>query len=165
MLLTGHQVFQYMEMNGTDYHKVNQVGIDLSVKKIEKIIGGVMVFQEKTVVNPELFTNVELTNIEGRKMWRLERGTYALTFNEGVKIPANATGFITSRSSIYRGGAKINSPIWDPGFETREMGTTMFLNAETIFIEENARVCQFYMITNPIPQELYNGQFQGKTNY
>ena len=165
MLLTGHQVFQYMEMNGTDYHKVNQVGIDLSVKKIEKIIGGVMVFQEKTVVNPELFINVELTNIEGRKMWRLERGTYALTFNEGVKIPANATGFITSRSSIYRGGAKINSPIWDPGFETREMGTTMFLNAETIFIEENARVCQFYMITNPIPQELYNGQFQGKTNY
>jgi dUTP pyrophosphatase len=165
MLLTGHQVFQYMEMNGTDYHKVNQVGIDLSVKKIEKIIGGVMVFQEKTVVNPELFINVGLTNIEGRKMWRLERGTYALTFNEGVKIPANATGFITSRSSIYRGGAKINSPIWDPGFETREMGTTMFLNAETIFIEENARVCQFYMITNPIPQELYNGQFQGKTNY
>jgi len=165
MLLTGHQVFQYMEMNSTKYYKVNQVGIDLSVKKIEKIIGGVMVFQEKTVVNPELFTNVELTNIEGRKMWRLESGTYALTFNEGVKIPANATGFITSRSSIYRGGAKINSPIWDPGFETREMGTTMFLNAETIFIEENARVCQFYMITNPIPQELYNGQFQGKTNY
>ena len=35
MLLTGHQVFQYMEMNGTNYHKVNQVGIDLSVKKIE----------------------------------------------------------------------------------------------------------------------------------
>ena len=165
MLLTGHQVFQYMEMNGTNYHKVNQVGIDLSVKKIEKIIGGVMVFQEKTVVNPELFINVGLTNIEGRKMWRLESGTYALTFNEGVKIPANATGFITSRSSIYRGGAKINSPIWDPGFETREMGTTMFLNAETIFIEENARVCQFYMVTNPIPQELYNGQFQGKTNY
>jgi dUTP pyrophosphatase len=165
MLLTGHQVFQYMEMNSTNYYKVNQVGIDLSVKKIEKIIGGIMVFQEKTVVNPELFTNVELTNIEGRKMWRLESGTYALTFNEGVKIPANATGFITSRSSIYRGGAKINSPIWDPGFETREMGTTMFLNAETIFIEENARVCQFYMVTNPIPQELYNGQFQGKTNY
>jgi len=37
MLLTGHQVFQYLETNGTDYHKVNQVGIDLSVKKIEKI--------------------------------------------------------------------------------------------------------------------------------
>jgi len=165
MLLTGHQIKQYLKDNGTNYHKVNQVGIDLSVKKIEKIIGGVMVFQDKTVVNPELFINIELMNIEGKKMWRLEKGAYALTFNEGVKIPANSTGFITSRSSIYRGGAKINSPIWDPGFETDVMGTTMFVESETIFIEENARVGQFYMITNPIPQELYNGQFQGKTNY
>jgi dUTP pyrophosphatase len=165
MLLTGHQIKQYLKDNGTNYYKVNQVGIDLSVNKIEKIIGGVMVFQDKTVVNPELFINIELMNIEGRKMWRLERGAYALTFNEGVKIPADATGFITSRSSIYRGGAKINSPVWDPGFETDVMGTTMFVESETIFIEENARVGQFYMITNPIPQELYNGQFQGKTNY
>jgi dUTP pyrophosphatase len=165
MLLTGHQIKQYLKDNGTNYYKVNQVGIDLSVNKIEKIIGGVMVFQDKTVVNPDLFINIELMNIEGKKMWRLERGAYALTFNEGVKIPSDATGFITSRSSIYRGGAKINSPVWDPGFETDVMGTTMFVESETIFIEENARVGQFYMITNPIPQELYNGQFQGKTNY
>ena len=165
MLLTGHQVFQYMEMNGTNYHKVNQVGIDLSVKKIEKIIGGVLVFQEKTIVDPSLFIEIPLTSIEGRQMWRLERGAYALTFNEGVTIPSHATGFITSRSSIYRGGAHINSPMWDPGFTTREMGTTLMLESETIFIEENARVCQFYMMTNPIPQDLYDGQFQGKTNY
>ena len=39
------------------------------------------------------------------------------------------------------------------------------LESETIFIEENARVCQFYMLINPIPQDLYDGQFQGKTNY
>ena len=165
MLLTGHQLFQYMEMNGTNYHKVNQVGIDLSVKKIEKIIGGVLVFQEKTVVDPSLFIEIPLTSIEGRQMWRLERGAYALTFNEGVSIPPHATGFITSRSSIYRGGAHINSPMWDPGFTTREMGTTLMLESETIFIEENARVCQFYMLINPIPQDLYDGQFQGKTNY
>jgi dUTP pyrophosphatase len=95
----------------------------------------------------------------------LTKGAYALTFNEGVKIPATATGFITSRSSIYRGGAKINSPIWDPGFETSEMGTTLFVESDVIYIEENARVCQFYMISNPVPSQLYNGQFQNKTNY
>jgi dUTP pyrophosphatase len=165
MLLTGQQIKQYLKDNGTDYHKVNQVGIDLSVSKIERIIGGVQVLKEKTIVNPDYFLNIETINLNGRKVWRLERGAYALTFNEGIKIPADSTGFITSRSSIYRGGAKINSPIWDPGFETDVMGTTMFVESETIFIEENARVCQFYMITNPIPQELYNGQFQGKTNY
>lgn len=164
MLLTGEKVAQHLVLK-TDYHKVNQVGVDLSVCKVEIILGGVMVYKEKTKVLPENFANIPLMNIEGRKMWRLTRGAYALTFNEGVKIPATATGFITSRSSIYRGGAKINSPIWDPGFETDQMGTTLFVLSDTIFIEENARVCQFYMIDNPFPKELYNGQFQGVANY
>jgi hypothetical protein len=45
------------------------------------------------------------------------------------------------------------------------MGTTMFVETDMILIEQNARVGQFYMINNPIPDELYNGQFQGVTNY
>lgn len=164
MLLTGQQIQEHL-ITPLNFHKVNQVGVDLSVCKIERITGGVQVLKEKTVVLSEHFTSMPLQNIDGRKMWRLTEGAYALTFNEGVKIPANATGFITSRSSIYRGGAKINSPIWDPGFETQQMGTTLFVASYTIFIEENARVCQFYMISNPTPEELYNGQFQGLTNY
>lgn len=164
MLLTGKQIEPHLRLT-SNYHKINQVGVDLSVQKVERITGGVMVLQDKTVVNPEYFHEVKLSEIDGKKMWRLEKGVYALTFNEGVEIPANATGFITSRSSIYRGGAKINSPIWDPGFATDVMGTTMFVMSEVIFIEENARVGQFYMVTNPTPEELYNGQFQGVTNY
>lgn len=164
MLLTGQQIQGYLT-TPFSYHKINQVGVDLSVCKIEKILGGIQVLREKTVVLPEHFQTIALQNIEGRKMWRLTPGAYALTFNEGVIIPPNATGFITSRSSIYRGGAKINSPIWDPGFQTDQMGTTMFVFADTIFIEEHARVCQFYMVANPTISELYNGQFQNKTNY
>lgn len=164
MLLTGEQIREYL-FTPHNYHKINQVGVDLSVCKIERIIGGVQILIETTVVLPEHFTKMHLQNIEGRKMWRLTEGAYALTFNEGVEIPAAATGFITSRSSIYRGGAKINSPIWDPGFKTDQMGTTLFVLSNTIFIEENARVCQFYMITNPTVTDLYNGQFQNKTNY
>jgi dUTP pyrophosphatase len=164
MLLTGQQIVPHLHLT-TSYHKVNQVGVDLSVCKIEKIYGGVQVYKEKTIVKPENFEEIPLMDIDGRKVWRLHKGAYALTFNEGCKIPADATGFITSRSSIYRGGAKINSPIWDPGFETEQMGTTMIVSSESIFIEENARVGQFYMITNPTPDELYNGQFQGLTNY
>lgn len=163
MLLTGKEVAQHL-ITIHDYHKVNQVGVDLSVCKIERILGGVRVFVDKTVVSPDCYQLMYSQNIEGRKMWMLQEGAYALTFNEGVKIPANATGFITSRSSIYRGGARISSPIWDPGFETQQMGTTMYVE-EMIFIEENARVGQFYMIKNPTPDELYNGQFQNKTNY
>jgi len=41
----------------------------------------------------------------------------------------------------------------------------MFVETDMILIEQNARVGQFYMINNPTPDELYNGQFQGVTNY
>lgn len=164
MLLTGDQISKHL-IATKDFHKVNQVGIDLSVKKVERISGGIIVLKDKTIVTPESFDTMPTTKLDGRVVWRLPRGAYALTFNEGVKIPPTATGFITSRSSIYRGGAKINSPIWDPGFETSQMGTTLFVESDVIYIEENARVCQFYMISNPVPSELYNGQFQNKTNY
>jgi dUTP pyrophosphatase len=164
MLLLGSEVEKHLKLT-TSFHKINQVGIDLSVCKVEQIRGGVEIFKEKTVVLPEHFREVGLIERDGRELWILPYGAYALTFNEGVSIPANATGFITSRSSIYRGGAKINSPIWDPGFETNQMGTTLFVHSSVISIEKNARVCQFYMISNPAPDSLYNGQFQGKVNY
>jgi len=164
MLLTGKQIEPHLKLT-TNYHKINQAGVDLSVAKVERIFGGVVVYKDKTVVDPMNFEEVKTTKIDGKDFYRLPKGVYALTFNEGVKIPETATGFITSRSSIYRGGAKINSPIWDPGFETDVMGTTMFVETDMILIEQNARVGQFYMIKNPIPDELYNGQFQGVTNY
>jgi hypothetical protein len=44
------------------------------------------------------------------------------------------------------------------------MGTTLFVT-KTIFIEKNARVAQFFIHTNETPDSLYDGQFQGKTNY
>jgi hypothetical protein len=54
MLLTGQQIVPHLHLT-TSYHKVNQVGVDLSVCKIEKIYGGVQVYKEKTIVKPENF--------------------------------------------------------------------------------------------------------------
>jgi deoxycytidine triphosphate deaminase len=44
------------------------------------------------------------------------------------------------------------------------MGTTMVVHVP-IEIEKDARVAQFYMMSNETVDELYNGQFQNKTNY
>jgi deoxycytidine triphosphate deaminase len=164
MLKTGKEIDEKYLKISKDFHKINQVGVDLSVNKIEKISGMIMVLKDKTVVNPESFIICDEIEIDGRIGWRLSPGAYALTFNEGIRIPANVTGFIQSRSSIYRGGSIISSPVWDPGFECEVMGTTMIVN-EMIFIEKNARVCQLIMHENHEPSELYNGQFQNKTNY
>jgi len=97
--------------------------------------------------------------LDGVEGWILHEGVYDITFNEGCKIPENRVAFIKQRSSLYRNGAIINSPVFDPGFETEFMGTLLYVH-EPLFIEINARVAQIYF-HECNGAELYNGQWQG----
>jgi len=145
--------------------KPAQVGYDLSLKQVN-LVGGKKdmagyrigkVLKDKTEL-----TNYEpygLINLDGTHGWLLYEGVYDITFNEGCKLPANRVAFIKQRSSLYRNGTIINSPVFDPGFETEFMGTLMYVH-RPIFIEENARVAQIYFHECE-PAEMYNGQWQG----
>lgn len=147
--------------------KPAQVGYDLSVKSINKIgddqssskpnIG--MVLKDKTILNN--YTPVETKKIDGAEGWLLYPGAYDLTFHEGCKIAANRVGLIRQRSSLLRNGAIIASSVFDPGFETDNMGTIMIVTA-TIFIEKDARVGQMYFheCDEVAEENLYNGQWQ-----
>ena len=151
--------------------KPAQVGFDLTLKQVNKIgisneintpyevvvrkIGKVL--KDKTELTN--YTPYALMNLNGVNGWLLYKGVYDITFNEGCKLPDNRVAFIKQRSSLYRNGTIINSPVFDPGFETDFMGTIMYVH-ETIFIEENARVAQIYFHECE-PAEKYNGQWQG----
>ena len=145
--------------------KPAQVGFDLTLKQVNKIgtstagitakIGKVL--KDKTELTN--YTPYALMNIDGVNGWLLYAGVYDITFNEGCKLPDNRVAFIKQRSSLYRNGTIINSPVFDPGFETDFMGTIMYVH-ETIFIEESARVAQIYFHECE-PAEKYNGQWQG----
>ena len=147
--------------------KPAQVGYDLTLKEVQKIglkiganayregkIGKVL--KDKTELTEYVPQNTIM--LDGVKGWLLYDGVYDITFNEGCKIPENRVAFIKQRSSLYRNGAIINSPVFDPGFETANMGTILYVH-ETIFIEENARVAQIYFHECK-GAELYNGQWQ-----
>jgi len=145
--------------------KPAQVGYDLSLKQVDKVGGNGTtkmgrVLKDRTEL--ATYTPYPLMNLDGVLGWILYNGVYSLTFNEGCKIPANRVGFIKQRSSLYRNGAIINSPVFDPGFETEFMGTLVYV-FETIFIEEGTRVGQmyFYDCTPLEESQLYAGQFQG----
>jgi deoxycytidine triphosphate deaminase len=149
--------------------KPAQVGYDLSAKSINVIgnpninkstpaIG--MVLKDKTILNT--YTPVETKTIDGVEGWLLYPGAYDITFHEGCKIASNRVGMIRQRSSLLRNGAIIASSIFDPGFETDNMGTIMIVTA-TIFIEKDARVGQMYFheCDEVSEDKLYNGQWQG----
>lgn len=143
--------------------KAAQVGYDLSVKAIQKVgydgtptskIGKVL--KDKTELTT--YEPYPTKNVDGVTGWLLYKGVYDITFHEGCKIPDNRVAFIKQRSSVYRNGAIINSPVFDPGFETENMGTLMYVH-EPIFIEQDARVAQIYFHECE-PAEKYDGQWQ-----
>ena len=147
--------------------KPAQVGYDLSLKAVNKVgyrIGVNMygkgdigkVLKDKTKLTT--YTPLDKINLEENTGWLLHPGTYDITFWEGCKIPENRVAFIKQRSSLWRNGTLINSPVFDPGFETEFMGTIMLVT-EPIFIEENARVAQIYFHECD-PAEKYDGQWQ-----
>lgn len=139
--------------------KPAQVGYDLSVKAINRVgetIG--MVLKDKTILNTH--TPVNKISLDGRNGFLLHAGVYDVIMNEGCKITPDRVGLIRQRSSLMRNGAIITSSIFDPGFETDNVGTYMIV-FETIFIEEDARVAQMYFHEcEPVAEDqLYNGQF------
>jgi deoxycytidine triphosphate deaminase len=148
--------------------KPAQVGYDLTLKQVNSI--GQTANSNRNIINDKIgkvlkdkteltnYTPYSLINLDGVTGWLLYEGVYDITFNEGCKIPDNRVAFIKQRSSLYRNGTIINSPVFDPGFETEFMGTLMYVHT-TIFIEENARVAQIYF-HECAPAEKYDGQWQ-----
>ena len=150
--------------------KPAQVGFDLSLKAVQRVgnslanspynvsKGGKVgkVLKDKTELTT--YTPAETINLDGVRGWLLYEGVYDITFNEGCNIPDNRVAFIKQRSSLYRNGAIINSPVFDPGFKTEFMGTLLYVH-ETIFIEQDARVAQIYFHECE-PAEKYDGQWQ-----
>lgn len=147
--------------------KPAQVGFDLSLKLVQKIglksgansyregkIGKILKY--KTELTEYILEDI--VTLDGVEGWLLYDGVYDITFNEGCKLPSNRVAFIKQRSSLYRNGTTINSPVFDPGFETKNMGTLMYVH-ELIFIEKDARVAQIYFHECE-PAEEYNGQWQ-----
>ena len=163
MLLTANQILEQRIVIPSQYSKPAHVGIDLSLNSVFQWHGGSIVYIDRTEIDPDIFVEVNTVKVEGRECWMLDPGTYAITFNEGCKIPANAAAFIIHRSSLYRTGTSIVSPVWDPGFETSQMGTVMVVNVRLV-VEKNARVAQMIVHTTDGEAELYSGQWQGGTH-
>ena len=163
MLLNSNQIANHVIES--DFSKRAQIGIDLSVCKIERIDVGSVVYKDKTHIDATGYHEVPTQLIDNKDCWKLEKGVYSVTFNEGIKVPADAAAKITHRSSLYRTGTIIESPWWDPGFYCDQMNTTMIVSS-VIIIEMNARIGQIaFWLVNEVGDQ-YDGQFQGlNTSY
>jgi deoxycytidine triphosphate deaminase len=158
MLLNADQVTELLTTNGKGAKA--QVGYDLTVKEIKSVNGGI-VLADKTVVD-DYTEMLPFKNANGRFVFKLDPGTYSLTFEQGCKLDNKHTAFIRHRSSILRCGGIITSGVYDPSFYVDEMGGIL-IATKPIMIEKGARVAQLIIFENH-EAEAYNGQFLGKND-
>jgi len=122
--------------------QIQQSGIDMTVEKIFALEGaGTIDFSNEERKFPE---EKEL-DFENDKI-KLEKGCYKVRFNEVVSIPANATAFGLSRSSLLRMGAFVETALWDPGFKGKSESLLVVKNPAGLIIKKNARVMQLVFI-------------------
>lgn len=147
--------------------KPAQVGIDLHIVSCNKLLdlketcGHIYTDDSK---NKTKLSKTELCipdeNKDGTFTWTLDPGVYEIGLAEGCKFDNKTFGKIVHRSSLYRNGVEINSPIWDTGFHTEEMGTFMIVH-NTVKIDLYSRVAQIIVFETNEEAENYTGQYQG----
>ncbi len=177
-MLNSEEIVKYL-IDPLNLMVKQQVGVDLTIEKIKQIKGdnrkylgihlGNAILKERTLIKEYEITYHEIPikekkiDIEGEEItvkgWFLDIGTYSLTFNQGCKLPNFVSAEIKNRSSLNRLGSIINSGIFDPGFETQNMGATLYVSVP-ILIEYQARLAQIIMHSCLEINNEYKGQYQ-----
>ena len=165
--ITGKQLVEQGIITGLiGAENIQQHGIDLNLIQVSKIIAsfnsGFIPKTGKTILAYRQVIDLvkDFTDGEWKYVWKLDPGTYDITFAQGCKIPADKMLLIRQRSSLLRNGTILHSSVFDAGFATDRIGTVMVVN-ETIMIEAEARVAQIYAHNSEPVENLYNGQWQG----
>lgn len=156
--------------NGIQDKQLQQVSIDLRIKKIQVLNSVGEILSDKTILPEyEELKSREVLLRDGNKKngWLLAPGYYNFIFEEGIQVPANVAFLILQRSSLLRSGTTLTSSLWDPNFKvSAEEGMSSFATVnQRIFIEKGARVASIYgwETDEEIPVDLlYNGQYQAK---
>lgn len=162
MILTGVQTYKHL-IDKDKCAKIQQVGVDLTVKKIYYPVNYNKVFAR--ICKDEVHSEIEWKELDPEKgePFELIPGFYSVVFDQGVKIPNNLNGVIHTRSSLLRHGCNCEGGRYDSGYVSDNLGSMLFVQAR-IQIEKHAPIAQFVLYENYAvgSDYLYNGQHQGK---
>lgn len=154
MQLTGNEITGLGMITNIIPESVQQQGIDVRVKSINKLEGSGVVPKEGKTLLP-IYTEIQGTS----DSWYLQPGYYELVFEEGCEIPNNMTLHFKTRSSLVRCGAVVHSGQFDAGFKTDNMGAFLHV-IRPISIQKGARVAQAIIFESNKVDNLYDGQWQ-----
>lgn len=150
-----------------EHAKKAQVGVDLSVAKIEEITGQAL-FDTNSKISGIEHHEAPYTVFNNVKTYHLKPMTnYTITFQQGLEtLKNNEWGIIVQRSSFLRAGCRVVSSIWDPGYgisPEEGMATTLLTGNVPVSVPVGTRIAQMLIFDceDVDSEDLYNGRWQG----
>jgi len=129
--------------------------VDLTIDKVLKPVSSGSITKSKVTL-PE-YREVQLEN----NRWFLPNGEYIVSYQQIIKIPDNAVGFVYPRSSLMRMGAMLFTAVWDPGYVGKGSSLLVVYNKKGITLEKGARIAQLVLI-EARPTGIYRGRYHGE---
>ena len=139
--------------------QVQPNGIDLTLRDVSAYTtSGTVDFSnaERLLADTKL-----LAFVDGKLL--LQPGSYLVTFNEIVHMPADISALGRTRSTLLRCGAALHTAVWDAGYSGRSQSLMTVYNPQGLTLTRNARIMQlvFLRLEQPV-SEGYAGRYQGE---
>lgn len=135
-------------------------------EEIDKLGGAEAVKKEIENYCNTLETSLKALIANSAKVYYLKANSaYAVELEQGIELGDEEFGLLYGRSSLNRVGLSLNQCLWDPGFKTDKMGTTLYTGPIPAFIPVGTRIAQIVIYPCDKVTEAYNGQWQGVTNH
>jgi dUTP pyrophosphatase len=139
-------------------------GFDLTMQTVSRFIstGALdLTNAKRTLAEIEPLVWPDALGEEDQLPLLLEPGSYLVTYNEIIEVPADCTGIVLPRSSLMRCGATLHSALWDPGYRGRGQG--LLTVGHRLELYPNARIAQIVMFKlEQAADKLYSGEYQGE---
>jgi dUTP pyrophosphatase len=139
--------------------QVSPNGVELTLQKI-------FTFNEAGVVdfsNAERYIPKYVEQPLENDRYKLQPGTYLVTYNEIMHLPSNVVAIGRPRSSLLRSGVTVESAVWDAGYQGRSRGLLTVHNPHGFQVKPNARLLHLVFIQLLQQTEPYEGIYQGET--
>ena len=135
-------------------------------EELDKLGGAEAVKKEVESYCNILETSLKALIASSAKIYYLKANSaYAVELEQGIELGDEEFGLLYGRSSLNRVGLSLNQCLWDPGFKTDKMGTTLYTGSIPAFIPVGTRIAQIVIYPCDKVTEAYNGQWQGVTNH
>ena len=152
MIVNPKVVLEQMITSGQETCQIQQNGIDLTVKSIQRIMHD----QRADPGNKKMADRSDATNVT-----YLDNGyVYEIRFEQSINVPKDACAWIHTRSSFVRNGVQCWSGLYDSGF-SGELGCVLKCHGPGIILRPGERLAQL-IVTQADSASLYEGYWNGK---